>query len=48
MENVEFHRTLKERNYLEDLVVEVRVILKRIIKNLNVEAWIGFIWLTNR
>jgi hypothetical protein len=37
--------SLKERDYFEDLGVDGRVILKRILKAWNIEEWIGFIWL---
>jgi hypothetical protein len=36
---------LTERDYLEDLVVDRRIILKCIFKKWNGEAWTGFIWL---
>jgi len=34
-----------ERDHLEDLSVEERIILKWIFKICNGEAWIGMIWL---
>jgi hypothetical protein len=36
---------LKERNHLEDLSVDGRIILKLIFKTWNEEAWTGFLWL---
>jgi hypothetical protein len=36
---------LRERDHLEDLGVDVRIILKWISKKLNGLAWTGLIWL---
>jgi hypothetical protein len=36
---------LKERCHLEDLFVGGMIILKRIFKTWDEEAWTGFIWL---
>ena len=36
---------MKERDHLEDLGLEGRIILKRIFKKWGGEAWIGLIWL---
>jgi hypothetical protein len=33
------------KSYLEDLSVDRKTILKRILKKWNWEAWIGLIWL---
>ena len=33
-----------ERNNLEDLGEDVRIILKRILKTWDGEAWNGFLW----
>ena len=35
---------LKERDHLEDLYLDGRIILKRILSTWNREAWIGLIW----
>jgi hypothetical protein len=37
--------SLEERDYFEDLGVDGRIILKRILKNWNVEECTEFIWL---
>ena len=39
---------LRERDHLEDLGVDGRMILKCILKNWDGEAWISFIWLRRR
>jgi len=36
---------LKERVHSEDLRVDIRILLKWIIKRLDLEAWFGLIWL---
>jgi hypothetical protein len=36
---------LKARDHLEDLDVDDRVILKRILNELSRRVWTGFIWL---
>jgi hypothetical protein len=35
----------EEKGHLEDLCIDGRVILKRILKKLDEQAWTGFIWL---
>jgi hypothetical protein len=37
---------LKESDYLEDLGVDRRVILKWMLVRQGVKVWIGFIWLS--
>jgi len=37
---------LKERYHVEDLGVDGRIILNRILKDWNRRAWPGFIWLS--
>ena len=37
---------LKERYYLEDLGVDVRIIFSLILKEWKGRAWFGFIWLS--
>jgi hypothetical protein len=39
-------RNLRKRDYFEDLIVEVRIILKRILKKQVGRAWPGLIWLS--
>jgi hypothetical protein len=36
---------LRKRNHVEDLGVDGTIILKRIFKNWDREAWIGLLWL---
>ena len=36
---------LRERDHLEDVCIDERIILKLIFKKCGVEAWIGLIWL---
>jgi hypothetical protein len=36
---------LKERDHLEDLVSDVWIILKWILKKYNGRTWTGFVWL---
>ena len=35
---------LRESGHLEDLDVDVRVVIKRIFKNCDGEAWTGLMW----
>jgi len=35
----------RERDHLEDLCVDGRIILRWILRKYDVEAWIGLIWL---
>ena len=35
---------LRERDHLEDLSVNIKIILKRIFKKLDVEAMAGMLW----
>jgi len=39
---------LREGDHLEDLVLDVRIILKWNLKKYNRRAWTGFIWLRIR
>jgi hypothetical protein len=36
---------LRERDYLKDVGIDGRILLKWFLKKYNVRAWTGFIWL---
>jgi hypothetical protein len=39
---MEWHEAMKGREYLEYIVVDGRIVLKRILKKYGLEVWIGF------